>query len=324
MGKKFADIEYLLRIPVVFWHGRYFNLVNFGIFASIGSMTGHSICFFYLYAGGVPVARYCWVIALVLYVFTILFAKLFAVFSIGLSEYLRNFRYYFNRTNFYHQGGLIGSMIGSILLCLLLKIPFPLLGDALCLGGLVMMSIGRIGCHEYGCCAGKPSNGSFAILYKDPDARICTDHPGLHNTPLIPVQLISALTDLMVFMGCCLIAIHIPVSGLIMVIFVVVVNLKRIVIQRFRIKAPRNNIPYELVASLIFAFAVLIMLVFHHLGSTFFEKHYPVIPFTFSGYFRFLVSDPNIIASLIFIAVINFIAYGIHGRIIGTHTNLVR
>lgn len=311
-----------MKIPVVFWHGRSFNLVNFGIFAAIGSMLGYSISFFYLQTRGVQIDRFCWEIVLVLNLFNLLFAKLYAIFSIGLSNYISNFRYYFNETSFYHQGGLIGMILGTIFLGVLLDIPLAMFGDAVCLGGIVTLSIGRVGCHHYGCCTGKPINGRWATRYDDPDAKICRDDPSFLNTPLIPAQLIASFLDFLIFVICCIVSIHYPFSGLIIVIFFLCVNLKRITIQKFRLKPPANKIPYRLVAFSILVSIVLIILFFHYKGELFFEKIPPVFPFTMYNYFRFLVADLNILASLIFVAVINFAAYGIHGRRIGTHFNL--
>jgi len=324
MGKTFSDIEYLLRIPVVYFKAPSFNLVNFGLFASLGAMMGYSICFFYLYTRGVDVDRFCWVIAVVPSLLTILFAKLFTAFSVGISEYTRHFRHYLNQTTFYHQGGMIGAILGTIILSFSLHIPFPVIGDAMCLGGIMIMAIGRIGCHQYGCCTGKPTHGRFAIVYKDPDAKICRVHPELQNTPLIPVQGIASFLDLMIFLFCCLVVVFKPFSGLIMLVFIAGVNLKRIVIQKFRMDSSGKKIPYKLVAFAIIFLTILLMILFHALGASFFEKQYPSVPFTITNYIRFLFSDPNITASLIFVAVLNFLVYGVHGRIIETHSNLLK
>lgn len=311
-----------MKIPVIFWRGRSFNLVNFGIFAAIGSMLGYSVCFFYLHTRGVKIERFCWEIVLALNLFNLLFAKLYAIFSIGLTNYFRNFRHFFNETSFYHQGGMIGMILGTIFLGLLLDIPLAMFGDAVCMGGIVTLLIGRVGCHHYGCCTGKPTKGRWTIRYNDPDAKICRDNPDFLNAPLIPIQLIAALLDFFIFLICVIVSIQYPFSGLIIVLFILLVNLKRFTIQKFRLKPATNKIPYRLVAFFIFVFIVLIILFFHYKGELFFEKYSPEFPFTLKNYFRFLVTDLNILASLILVAVINFVAYGIHGRRIGTHLNL--
>lgn len=311
-----------MSIPVIFWKGRSFNLVNFGIFAAWGSMLGYSTSFFYLHSRGIPVNQFCWEIVLVLNLFNLLFAKLYAMFSIGMSDFFKNFRFYLNETSFYQQGGMIGMITGTLLLYFLLDIPFAMLGDSICLGGIVTMSVGRIGCHYYGCCTGKPVNSNWAIKYTDPNAKICREHPGLLNAPLLPVQLISSFIDFLIFILCCVVSVLFPFSGLMMVVFFLSFNLKRIAIQYFRVKPANNKIPYRLIAFLFIVSLVLIMVVFHFKGESLFEPTPSKTPFTLINYFRFWGSDNNVITSLVFVLILNFAAYGIHGRRIGTHFNL--
>lgn len=312
----------MINIPVVFWKGRSFNLVNFGIFAALGGMLGYSVSFFYLQSRGIPINRFCWEIALILSILNLLFAKLYTMFSIGASEFFKNLRHHLNETSFYQQGGMIGTITGTLLLVFLLDIPVSMLGDSFCLGGIVTMAVGRIGCHYYGCCTGKPINGRFVIKYTDPNAKICRDHPALLGTPLLPAQLISSVIDFLIFVLCCVVSVLYPFSGLVMVVFFISFNLKRIAIQHFRLKPTNNKIPYRLISFLFIVFLVLVMLIFHYKGESFFEQTPSQTPFTLINYIRFWGSDLNIIASLIFVFMINFAAYGIHGRRIGTHLNL--
>lgn len=312
----------MIHIPVVFWRGRSVNLVNFGIFAALGAMLGYSVSFFYLHSKGIPLDRFCWKIVLILSFLNLLFAKLYSMFSIGVSIFFKNLPQHLNETSFYQQGGMIGMITGTLLLVFLLDIPLSILGDSLCLGGIVTMAVGRIGCHYYGCCTGKPSNGRFGIKYTDPNAKICRDHPALFDTPLLPVQLISSIIDFLIFVLCCVVSVRYPFSGLVMVVFFISFNLKRISIQRFRLKPTNNKIPYRLISFLFIVFLTLIMLIFHFKGESFFEQTPPETLFSLINYLRFWGSDLNIVASLVFVFVINFAAYGIHGRRIGTHFNL--
>lgn len=310
------------KIPVIFFHRRSFNLVNFGIFAALGSMLGYSISFYYLQTRGVKITQFCWEIVLIFNILNLLFAKLYVMFLKGASDYFRHFRAYFNETSFYNQGGLIGMVLGTIILSLLLDIPLALFGDAVCLGGVVTMAIGRIGCHYYGCCTGKPTKGKFAITYSDPNAKICRDDPTFLNIKLFPIQLLSSALNFIIFAICILVSILYPFAGLVMIIFFISFNFKRIIIQNYRLKPTVNKIPYRMIALVLIVAFVLIILFFHYLGDAFFEQTAPVMPFTAYNYLRFLISDLNILASLVVVAVINFIAYGIHGRKIGTHLNL--
>jgi len=312
-----------MKIPVIIYNGGSFKLVNFGLFVSAGTLLGYSVAFFYLYTRGIQVSGMCWELAFIFNLLNLLFAKLFYAFSVGIHKYFRNFSHYFNETVFFNQGGMIGIIIGNFAMAFFLQIPFLTLADSICIGSGLIMAIGRIGCHYYGCCIGRPTTGSFRVIYSSPDSSVFRVFPALANTPLIPVQLIAFLLDFMVFLISCIAAIHYPYSGLIMLIFIIFINLKRIILQNFRYKSQSNKIPYRFVSSAIIFFSLLVAWAFHEYGSTFLERQYPVVAFSMSDYFRFLISDANIPASLMFIAALNFLAYGLHGRRTGTHTNLV-
>ena len=54
----------MFRIPSVFYHGKSYNLITFGVFAALASMAGYYIAFFYLYCNGVQIGNYAWIIIL--------------------------------------------------------------------------------------------------------------------------------------------------------------------------------------------------------------------------------------------------------------------
>lgn len=311
-----------MKIPVVFYQGRSFNLVTFGLFSAIGSIISYLICIYYLYSQGTDIAPISWKIIMVLLFFNLFFAKFYSVFDIGISGYIKNLKKNLNSTSFYQQGGLIGLLLGTILLYFLLDIPIAVLGDAVGFGGIATMAIGRLGCYNYGCCTGKPTKSKIGLKYDDPKARICRDNPDFLHVPLIPVQLFSSAADFLILIICGLVAVYFPYSGLIMIIIFLGINLKRILIQPYRYKNQSNRIHYRIVAFGLIAFFIIISIIFYFLGETFFEYKEPVIPLTPANFFKFLVSDFSILASVIAGGIINFIAYGIHGRKLGTYFNI--
>ena len=311
-----------MHIPAVFYHGRSFNLVTFGLFAALGSMTSYSIAFFYLFSMGSPVRHYYWEMAMVLVFSNLIFAKLFSIFSIGREKYFKNLRYQLNETSFYQQGGVIGFIIGTLCLYHLLRIPFFLLSDAVCLGGIVTMFIGRIGCLNYGCCVGKPTQSRFGIAYTDQDAKICRDYPEIINVPLIPVQLIASGVDFFLFCLCYNVIVFFSYSGLIMIIFFLGVNLKRIVLQPLRWKDSSNKIAYQWVALALILTFTLIIFFFRSRGEVIFTHENSVTLFSIGNYLNFLSLQPLILVSLFVVGVVNFVVYGLHGRRLGTHFNI--
>ena len=318
----FKKVPGCVNLPVVFLHGRSFNLVTFGLFAALGSVAGYSVFLYFLYTKGFPVSSSCWRMVSFLVILNLLFAKFYTILPIGITEYFRNFRYYMNQTSFYQQGGVVGFILGTIFICAFERIPFATLGDAVCYGGIATMFIGRLGCFNYGCCTGKPTFSRFGFIYLDPEARVWRENPELRNVPLVPVQMISALVDLVLFISFCILSTRFPYSGVIMIIFFIGINIKRIALQPLRYKAPSNKISYSWVALFLILVFFLIILFAWRSGESLFSYDPPVIPFNFKTYAEFLVSDWNITGSLILGGAINFAAYGIHGRKLGTYFNL--
>ena len=213
-------------------------------------------------------------------------------------------------------------IFGTLCLYCLLQIPFFPLSDAVCLGGIASMFIGRVGCFNYGCCIGKPTQRCYGIAYTDPEAKICRDNHGYSGAPLIPVQLIASLVDGVLFCLCCIVIAFFSYSGLIMIIFFIGVNLKRIALQPLRWKDSSNKIPYQWIAFTLIITFILIILFFRNSEEIIFAYNKALVPFTISQYLRFFSSEPLMILSLFVVGVINFVVYGIHGKKLGTHFNI--
>ena len=312
----------MLRLSTVFYHGKSFNLVTFGLYAAFGSVFGYSLAFFYLLSKGIPVTEYIW-IALPFFVFgNLVSAKLFSIFSMGRKDYFNGFWNHMNETSFYHQGGVIGFIIAVLYVSFILKIPFFLLSDAVGFGGLATMFIGRIGCFDYGCCVGKPTLSRFHIAYTNPEAKICREVPELIGIPLVPVQLIASGFNLLLLFLTFILIIFFPFTGLITIVFFVGINLKRIFIQPLRWKDKSNKISYQWVAFALIVTIVVLISWFTSSGEELFRKEETVIPFTISNYFTFIIQDYRILIPLLLAGLINFVAYGIHGKKLGTHFNL--
>ena len=311
-----------MKIPVVFYQGHSFNLVTFGLFSAFGSIISYIICFYYLYSQGYDITPKSWKIIFIMLFFNLFFAKFYSVFDIGISGFIKNFKKNLNNTSFYQQGGVIGNILGTILIYFLLDIPIAVLGDSVCIAGIATMAIGRLGCYNYGCCTGIPTKSKIGLKYDDPKARICRDHPDFLHVSLIPVQLFSSAADFLILIICGFVAIFFPYSGLIMIIFFLGINLKRILIQPYRYKNQSNRIHYRVVAFGLIACFIIISTIFYFSGETFFEYKEPIVPYSMTNFFNFFISDFSLLASVIAGGIINFIAYGIHGRKLGTYFNL--
>ena len=102
------------------------------------------------------------------------------------------------KPGFAFQGGLVGATAGVVGVAMYAGIDFLMLMDAMALGFPLGHAVGRVACHTYGCCHGRPTRSRWAIRYTNPDSKAvwCSR---LRGIPLHPTQLYSALGNLALF-----------------------------------------------------------------------------------------------------------------------------
>ena len=99
------------------------------------------------------------------------------------------------------NGMIIGIIVAALIYMGVTRMRFSTLlsiGDAVAVGGLLALAIGRIGCTINGCCHGQPSPFQFfpvAVIYTPRD----TIPPAYWGVPLYPTQIYHVLWDLIVF-----------------------------------------------------------------------------------------------------------------------------
>jgi len=99
------------------------------------------------------------------------------------------------------NGMVIGIIVAALIYMGVTRMRFSTLlsiGDALAVGALLALAIGRIGCTLNGCCHGQPSPFQFfplAITYTPRD----TMSPEYWGVPLYPTQIYHVLCNLILF-----------------------------------------------------------------------------------------------------------------------------
>lgn len=94
---------------------------------------------------------------------------------------------------FVFYGGLIGGIIGLFIYCKIYKVPMAPICEIMATVLPLGHAFGRVGCFFAGCCYGIPHNGSFSYTYK------YTYGTTPLGVPLLPVQLIEAISLLAIF-----------------------------------------------------------------------------------------------------------------------------
>jgi phosphatidylglycerol:prolipoprotein diacylglycerol transferase len=102
------------------------------------------------------------------------------------------------KPGFAFQGGLAGAALGVVGVALYAHLDLLLLMDAMALGFPLGHAVGRVACHTYGCCHGRPTRSRLAIRYTHPDSKAVW-HSRLQGVRLHPTQLYSALGNLALF-----------------------------------------------------------------------------------------------------------------------------
>jgi prolipoprotein diacylglyceryltransferase len=307
----------LLKDHPVLHRGRSLTLVGFGIFAALDATACTFICCYYLYLKGVPVDWPLVALAPLGCLMTLCGAKVFHWIALG-NKFFANPRKYLGETGYYEHGGILGAICWILLASALLGVPRLLLADAFCWGALLGQFFGRLGCFNYGCCFGKQTSLPVGVCYTNRDSKILRWRPDLHNVPVHPTQLYAAGANLsMFFIVGSLLSWPFP-DGTIACGFLAWHGLTRLAIEHFRedirFREGRNRITcYVAVAMIVAALGLAAagLLMFPPPGTLL------VYSLSLRSMADLMAAHPQLWGDLAVAALVTFLAYGIHGPILG-------
>lgn len=152
------------RIRIII-HGAYSGLGAAVGLQLVGSLAGFD------YVGHALFMAFCSLVG----------AGLWAQFVEGSPSLLRPFGYY---------GGVLGIILSSLVLSLLDRDVWPVLG-AYAVAAPIIQALGRLRCLVQGCCHGRETSPNIGIRYTHPNSRVCrlanmTGVP-VHATPLYSI-----------------------------------------------------------------------------------------------------------------------------------------
>ena len=300
---------------------RSFHLVYFGLFSAVGFMASASVFFFYLDSrdalAGLPILP----VAFFYILADMIGVKAFYYLALG-KEFFKKPKYYLNETTMYNQGGLFGILAVGITVALIYDISLLIMFDALALSSSLGLFFGRLGCCNYGCCFGVPTQSPISITYETPHSKILRTNPELYKVALVPTQIYTAYFDLMMFIIFTLVANVYPADGIITLIFIFLFNGFRIIIQKYRFTEPSDRLNFTKTAFLYLAAGLAIWSgVFANSKATLIPRMNSML-ITPVSWAQFMATSFDVCLSVVMIGVIAFLFYGLHGRKMGTHLNL--
>ena len=300
----------------ILYHGEHFYLMKFGLYVGIGSFFTASLFLSYLASKGID---FGWSILgwyLIASFLVILFSKLFHPFAVG-KDFFSDPKQYLSQTAFYNQGGQFGMIVALLLLCYIEKVSYLLLFDAMVYGACFGLFIGRLGCFNYGCCYGRRTESHFAVRYQHPAAKILREEPALFNVNIIPIQLINAGYDLLLFIALTAIYFFDLRDGILSLIFIIFYNLFRVFTNHYRNISSRTNRTQKTIAGIYVIGAIILAIL-----AFFYYRQLPFTPIVYPLSFKFYVVTTFTKLSYLFTSLLSgllfFVVYSYH-KSLGKH-----
>jgi len=173
------------------------TLVNFGMIAAIGGALAAWVSLARQEQAGMGAEAYAAAMFIALPVLAVIGSRAFSL-ALDWREFLVAPWATAFKPGFAFQGGLVGAVAGVVGVAAYAHLDLLMLLDTMALGFPLGHAVGRVACHTYGCCHGRPTSWRLAIRYTNPDSKAvrCSR---MGDIPLHPTQLYSALGSLLLF-----------------------------------------------------------------------------------------------------------------------------
>ncbi|MBT3681384.1 MAG: hypothetical protein HN995_14715 [Candidatus Marinimicrobia bacterium] len=232
--------------PVVLYQGQSFTLVGFGLFVGIGTLLAVLHAIFYLGAYQImpqdnQIAQLAITVAIVAPISGYIMTRLLDIRTWLSGE--KSFIEYIRTVSFGLWGSLTGGLIVITAFASINNIALLALLDAFALGVPLAQAFGRLGCLNYGCCHGKEctSHHQPGIRYFDSKTKVLRFNPELRGKRLHPTQLYSVLANTVIYLTILTLSIfwdERPV-GMLIAMYMGMYGIKRFNVEFLRGEFPR-------------------------------------------------------------------------------------
>jgi len=301
------------------FRGKNVTLLYYGIFQAMSAMSLSAISFYYFFLKGYDITLKMLSVAILFPLMIWFGAKLFYYF-VWFGDLVKNPKQYFFQTGFSIHGGIIGAILGAVIFSNLCNIPVLAVLDAVAVGALMGVFWGRLGCYNYGCCYGTPTDMSWAIAYKNNDSKILRTRPEMAGARIHPVQLYAAFMSLLAFIAAMyFLPMGLP-KGALFSFFLLFHSLKRICLENFRYDLWTGNQKNKktLYTALFFVFVsslLIILIVMDHAQD---NASHLIMEISFKTFLSLFLNHPGVFIFTIIAGFLSFVGYGIHGKTLGT------
>jgi phosphatidylglycerol:prolipoprotein diacylglycerol transferase len=186
-----------LHNKVVLLRFRRFSIVTFGVLAALGAALGTWFILARQIQAGLGPDRYGPALFILLPLLIVHGSRLM-VLALEQLRLLPMPEEPARRYGLAFQGGFVVAAAGVIGIAQLYRVDLLVLLDTFALGIPLGHALGRLGCHTYGCCHGKPTGSRISLRYTNPESKVVWGS-NLGGVPLHPTQLYSAWGNLSLF-----------------------------------------------------------------------------------------------------------------------------
>lgn len=293
------------------------TIVNFGVLAAIGGALAAWIGLARQEQAGMHPERYATMLFVALPLLAVLGSRLFSL-ALDWREFLDSPWQSVFKPGFAFQGGLLGAAVGVIGVAAYAQIDLLLLMDAMALGFPLGHAVGRLACHTYGCCHGRPTRSFVAIRYTNPDSK-AVRVSRMGGIPLHPTQLYSAAGSVTLFVFLAALASGPVRAGQIAGAFLVVSSIGRFFTEFLRGEPTSRMLrltPFQWFS--IGSFCCGLVLLAVAAGGPVHERFADTASLLASLRHSAFTVYPLLVFALI------FVSFGIHGRDVGTFSMRTR
>lgn len=230
-------LQRLANWTVLFRVGEYI-FVTLGLFAAVGALLGALWASTLLLGQGLPLLDVALLLSGIL-VGHIVLARVFLL-PWRVASLVRRAGETLRTVEFASWGGFIGVVAGVVLYAVISGRSLLLLIDVTVLAGTLSHAVGRIGCHTFGCCFGRPSESPLAIRYDNPLAKAAWS-AGLRGTPIHPVPLYEAALNLGLFFLLNGVALAGSREGLLAALYLMIYGSGRFLLEFLRYDSGENH-----------------------------------------------------------------------------------
>ncbi len=306
----------------ILYAGSKGHFMKFGLYSGIGAAVGVFFALFYMSAKGIVIPNQLWMTFIFGACLMWACARLFYLISLGKAFFSQPVKYLCD-TGLFGQGGTVGAISFFMYLAYHLNIPLDISLDAVAYGAAIALAIGRIGCYNYGCCWGAETHADFGVTYTHPQAKVLRAKPELKGLKLYPVQLMTTLIDLCIFLILTILLLLNVYNGVVGILYVFLQQGGRLWIEGYRddeVVQGKHNWVITAFGLFILALPLLLLLIFWEEGYPYLSPSIPpVAPHIVADFFNTLLSPAIWACVIIFGTAVAFL-YGWHGKQIGSWT----